>query len=113
MKAMRAMAIQTFEGPAGLRKMDLPRPVPGPGEVLVRVVSAGVNPIEAGFETARNISLDACRYDWVLWIDCDEKLLDPQALAGAGRAFASHGDPLFGENLEAGFKALHDRITDR
>jgi len=42
-----------------------------------------------------------------------EKLLDPQALAGAGRAFASHGDPLFGENLEAGFKALHDRITDR
>ncbi len=42
-----------------------------------------------------------------------EKLLDAQALDGAGRAFASHGDPLFGENLEAGFKALHDRITAR
>lgn len=41
-----------------------------------------------------------------------EKFLDAQILEGAGRAFASHGDPLFGENLEAGFKALHDRIVE-
>ena len=40
----------------------------------------GTNPIERGFETARNLALDACRCDWVLWIDCDEKLLDPQCL---------------------------------
>lgn len=42
-----------------------------------------------------------------------EKFLDPKILTGASRAFASHGDPLFGENLEAGFKALHDRIVSR
>jgi NADPH2:quinone reductase len=46
MARMRAMAIEAFAGPAALRKMDLPRPTPAPGEVLVRVVSAGVNPIE-------------------------------------------------------------------
>ena len=40
-----------------------------------------------------------------------EKFLDKETLAGAGRAFASHGDPLFGENLETGFKALYDRIV--
>jgi hemerythrin-like domain-containing protein len=39
------------------------------------------------------------------------KFLDREALAGAGRAFASHGDPLFGANLEAGFQALRERIT--
>jgi len=39
------------------------------------------------------------------------KLLDPDVLDSAGRAFASHGDPLFGQNLEAGFEALRDRIV--
>jgi glycosyltransferase involved in cell wall biosynthesis/SAM-dependent methyltransferase len=38
----------------------------------------GVNPLQVGFEVARNRALRACRCDWVLWIDCDEKLLDPQ-----------------------------------
>ena len=27
------------------------------------------------------------------------------------RAFASNADPLFGDNLEAGFRALFERIT--
>ena len=39
------------------------------------------------------------------------KHLDPEILGGAGRAFASHGDPLFGENLESGFEALRERIV--
>jgi NADPH2:quinone reductase len=43
---MRAMAITGFGGPERLRPMDLERPVAGPGEVLVRVVAAGVNPID-------------------------------------------------------------------
>lgn len=43
---MRAIAIDGFGGPERLRKMDLPRPVPSRGEVLIRVVSAGVNPVD-------------------------------------------------------------------
>jgi hemerythrin-like domain-containing protein len=39
------------------------------------------------------------------------KFLDPDRLDSAGRAFASHGDPLFGKNLETGFEALRERIT--
>ncbi|MFC9328171.1 NADP-dependent oxidoreductase [Kitasatospora sp. NPDC057015] len=43
---MRAVTQDAFGGPDVLRVTDLPRPVPLPTEVLVRVVSAGVNPVD-------------------------------------------------------------------
>lgn len=43
---MRAFAIREFGGPEQVRLTDLPRPKPGRGEILVRVVAAGVNPID-------------------------------------------------------------------
>ena len=43
---MRAMAIEKFGGSDVLLPMDLPRPTPGDGEVLIRIVSAGVNPVD-------------------------------------------------------------------
>ncbi len=43
---MRAIAIEEFGGPEKLKLMDLPDPKAGKGEVLVRVVAAGVNPVD-------------------------------------------------------------------
>jgi NADPH:quinone reductase-like Zn-dependent oxidoreductase len=43
---MRAIQITAFGGPEGLRLVDVPRPEPGPGEVLVRVARCGVNPVD-------------------------------------------------------------------
>ncbi len=43
---MRAIGIEEFGGPERLVPMDLPDPHPGPGEVVVRVVAAGVNPVD-------------------------------------------------------------------
>jgi NADPH:quinone reductase-like Zn-dependent oxidoreductase len=43
---MRAMAVTAFGGPEVLQPVDLPRPEPLPTEVLVRVVAAGVNPVD-------------------------------------------------------------------
>ncbi|MDX2850507.1 zinc-binding alcohol dehydrogenase family protein [Actinacidiphila glaucinigra] len=40
---MRAIQITEFGGPEVLRQVDLPEPVPGPGQLLVEVSSAGVN----------------------------------------------------------------------
>lgn len=37
-------------------------------------------PFEAGVEASRNATLPSCRMDWVLWIDTDEKLADPEHL---------------------------------
>jgi NADPH:quinone reductase-like Zn-dependent oxidoreductase len=44
MKSMKAVRLHKFGGPDVLRYEDAPRPEPGPGEVLVRVHAAGLNP---------------------------------------------------------------------
>ncbi len=43
---MRAMAYDGYGDPDVLRLTDLPRPKVGPGEVLIRVRSAAVNPVD-------------------------------------------------------------------
>lgn len=45
----------------------------------IRVVP-GSDPKVNGFETPRNMALEACVMDWVLWLDFDEKLLQPNML---------------------------------
>jgi NADPH2:quinone reductase len=44
---MRAMVMPRFGGPELFEERDVERPEPGPGEVLVRVVVAGTNPVDA------------------------------------------------------------------
>jgi NADPH:quinone reductase-like Zn-dependent oxidoreductase len=44
---MRAISQDEFGGPEVLRVVDVPKPEPLPTEVLVRVVSAGINPVDA------------------------------------------------------------------
>ncbi|WP_371526420.1 NADP-dependent oxidoreductase [Streptomyces sp. NBC_01283] len=43
---MRAIGQDSFGGPDVLKIIEVPRPVPGPAEVLVRVRAAGVNPTD-------------------------------------------------------------------
>lgn len=44
---MRAVVIEAFGGPEVLRLQEIERPSPGPGELLVRVVASGTNPVDA------------------------------------------------------------------
>lgn len=44
---MRAMVLPRFGGPELFEERDVERPEAGPGEVLVRVISSGTNPIDA------------------------------------------------------------------
>lgn len=43
---MRAVVYRSYGGPEKLEVTDVPRPVPGPGQVLVRVAASSVNPID-------------------------------------------------------------------
>ncbi|GLV79207.1 hypothetical protein Shyhy02_72070 [Streptomyces hygroscopicus subsp. hygroscopicus] len=43
---MKAMALRRYGGPEDLEWTDLPDPKVAPGEVLVRVKAAGVNPVD-------------------------------------------------------------------
>jgi NADPH2:quinone reductase len=44
---VRAMVTPQFGGPDLFEKRDVERPQPGPGEVQVRVIAAGTNPVDA------------------------------------------------------------------
>jgi NADPH:quinone reductase-like Zn-dependent oxidoreductase len=62
MKTMKAVRIHTYGGPEVLKFEDAPRPEPAPGEVLIKVNAAGVNPIDwkirAGYVLAITVNFD-------------------------------------------------------
>ena len=55
-----------------------------------RVVPAH-DPLAHGFESPRNDGLAECRCDWVLWIDSDEKLVEPEKIHKYLRANCFNG----------------------
>jgi 2-polyprenyl-3-methyl-5-hydroxy-6-metoxy-1,4-benzoquinol methylase/glycosyltransferase involved in cell wall biosynthesis len=54
-------------------------------------VIPGQDPLENGFEVARNACLAQCSMDWVLWIDADEKLINPRQVQKYLRENMFHG----------------------
>ncbi|WP_067984695.1 NADP-dependent oxidoreductase [Nocardia caishijiensis] len=45
-ETMRAISQDTLGGPEVLREVELPRPEPGPSQLLIRVHAAGINPTD-------------------------------------------------------------------
>lgn len=58
---MMAARVHAFGGPDVIRYEHVPRPSPGPGEVLVRVAAAGFNPSDIGFRAG--VMRDIVRLD--------------------------------------------------
>ena len=48
---MKAIRVHEYGGPAVLKLEEIPDPKPGPGDLLVRVKAAGVNPVDAYIHT--------------------------------------------------------------
>lgn len=48
---MKAIVVHEFGGPEVLKLENVPDPVPGPGQVVVRIRSAGVNPVDTYIRT--------------------------------------------------------------
>ena len=55
MESMNAIRVHAFGGPESLRLEQVPAPVPGDGDVLVRVVAAGVGQWDAWVRTGRSV----------------------------------------------------------
>ena len=43
---MKAIRIHEFGGPEVLKYEDVHEPQPGPGEIRIKIIAAGVNPID-------------------------------------------------------------------
>lgn len=63
-RTMKAVQLHAFGGPEVLVYEEVARPEPGPGEVLVRVHAAGVNPAESKARTGFATIPPALRPDW-------------------------------------------------
>lgn len=61
------------------------------GKLFPVTVVKGPNPIESGFEVARNAGLMRCAGDWVLWVDSDERMINPRMINKYTRENRLHG----------------------
>ena len=59
---MRAIRVSQFGGPEVLTLAEVPDPVAGPGEVVVKLHAAGVNPVEAYIRTGQYARLPELPY---------------------------------------------------
>ena len=50
---MRAYALKHYGGPEGCRLIDVPAPAPRPGDILVAVRAAGLNPVDFKFRQGK------------------------------------------------------------
>lgn len=62
---MSAVRIHAFGGPDVLQVGRIPRPAPGPGELLVRVRAAAVNPVDTGVRAGDSQDLADARLPYV------------------------------------------------
>lgn len=64
---MKAIVMTAFGGPEVLQQRELPKPVPGPTEVLVKVLATSVNPVD--YQTRRGDYKEGMELPFVLGLD--------------------------------------------
>ncbi|MEV4350429.1 NADP-dependent oxidoreductase [Actinoplanes sp. NPDC049596] len=95
----QAWGFGKFGGPEVQELFDRPAPVPGPGEVLIRVDVAGVNPMDHVLRSAPLPGLDSGRpFPRVLGMEAAGTVL----ALGEGVDGLEVGDPVFGFALTGG-----------
>lgn len=103
---MRAVRFEEYGDESVLQVVDVPDPEPGPGEVLVRVVTAGTNPGEIGIRSGGMHS----RYPTTFPSGQGSDLAGIVVEAGEGVSHVAIGEAVIGlsdlRNAQAEFAAL-------
>jgi NADPH:quinone reductase len=87
---MRAVGLESFE--EGLKVLDLPKPHPGPGEVLVKVSHASINGFDVGVANGKVKDYMEHRFPVVLGKD----FAGTVEAVGDGVTSVTQGDEVFG-----------------
>jgi len=88
---MKAIVIHEYGGPDVLRFEEYPDPVPGPGEVLVRVAAASVNPIDYKRRAGLTKDFYPIKFPGLMGVDIAGTVVKP----GPGVEGFSVGDRVF------------------
>jgi NADPH:quinone reductase-like Zn-dependent oxidoreductase len=88
---MKAVQIQTFGGPEVLRVEQVARPVAGPGELLVRVHAASVNPVDTYARAGETGDITATTLPYIPGFDVSGVV----EATGAGVKTFRKGDAVF------------------
>jgi NADPH:quinone reductase-like Zn-dependent oxidoreductase len=88
---MKAIVVHEYGGPEVLKFEDYPDPVPGPGEVLVRVAAASVNPIDYKRRAGLTNDFYPIHFPGLIGIDMAGTVVE----IGPGVADFSVGDRVF------------------
>lgn len=90
---MKAIIINRHGGPDVLEEADLPVPVPGPGEVLVRIVAAAVNPADHKWRAGMFAAFTPVSFPHILGYDVAGEVTDGEGFPIGSRVFGML-DPL-------------------
>jgi NADPH:quinone reductase-like Zn-dependent oxidoreductase len=66
---MKAAVIHDYGGPEALSYEDMPDPIPGPGEVLIQVAAAGINPVDTYQRSGKRKDFGALQFPAILGWD--------------------------------------------
>ncbi|MBX3273367.1 MAG: NADP-dependent oxidoreductase [Sandaracinaceae bacterium] len=89
---MRAARIHEYGPPEALRVEEVPRPAPGPRDVLVEVHAASVNPVDYKIRSGAQRALIHYRLPWILGLDFSGVVVE----VGAAVARFRVGDEVYG-----------------
>ena len=88
---MRAYLLQRYGGPERTELSDLRKPVPRPGQVLIRVRAAGLNPVDYKIREGKLRAINRYRLPVIL----GNELAGDVELPGAGVSGFSKGDRVY------------------
>jgi NADPH:quinone reductase-like Zn-dependent oxidoreductase len=88
---MKAIVVHQYGGPEVLKFEDFPDPIPGPGEVLVRIAAASVNPIDCKRRAGLTQDFYPLHFPSLIGIDMSGTVIE----TGPGAQNFSIGDQVF------------------
>ena len=100
---MRAAVTEAFGGVERIAVRDVPKPQPGPGEVLVRVRAASMNPLDCKLREGKLRFIYRVTPPFVLGFD----LAGEVEAVGPGVTRLRPGDAVFGSTMRPGAHAEH------
>ena len=101
---MKALVATAYGEPEKLSIADLPVPRPGPGQILVKIAAASINPTDLRVVTGGFGDLFALDFPYTLGNDFAGTVVE----AGAGVADYAPGDEVFGQAMPRSLRAVTD-----